>query len=427
MPRIQAPIALAALASIGIAAAQAACQSTTPEPSPTPPPDRTTTRQADLDALVAGNTQFALDLYARLGAQDPGNIFCAPQSISTALAMTYAGARAETAEQMARTLRFAPGIRDLHAAFAALAEALPTTAEDERKTTLAIANRLWGQRGESFLDSFLDTTRVHYGGGFETVDYLRDPEGARLKINAWTEQQTRGRIEDLLQPGVIDRTTVLVLTNAIHFKGTWRTRFDPQKTQDDEFHAPGNRVVTVPMMKVTSDFGYYESDLLQAVSLPFDGDRLEMVVLLPEARDGLKALEEELTLESLAEWVGQQRMRRVALTMPRFGTTSRFELSDDLAQMGMPAAFSSTADFSGMNGRRYDLFISNVVHKAFIEVNEEGAEAAAATGVVMKRTSAPSRPRTFLADHPFIYLIRDRDTGAILFLGRMVDPGAETE
>jgi serpin B len=212
---------------------------------------------------------------------------------------------------------------------------------------------------------------------------------------------------------------VLVLVNAVHFKGTWWAQFDPDRTRKADFHVPGRPAPVVDMMNLTAEFGYGRTDLLQAVSLPYDGERLDMVVLLPTARDGLANLEAALTVGNLDDCLGRLRKQKVYVSLPRFSMRSRFVLSDTLAEMGMPAAFSgATADFSGMNGRRYDLFISLVVHEAFIEVDEEGTEAAAATGVVGTRSSA----QLFVADHPFIFLIRDRETGSVLFLGRVVDP-----
>ncbi|MHC4615794.1 MAG: serpin family protein [Planctomycetota bacterium] len=349
---------------------------------------------ADQAALVRGNTQFAVDLYTKLCAESQGNVFCAPQCISTALAMTYAGARAETAEQMAETLHFELGQDRLHAAFAELAKALSLGGDE---ATLTIANRLWGQAGEPLLPSYLETINAHYAGGFETVDFRGAAEATRLKINDWTAQQTADRIKELFQEGQIDAATVLVLVNAVHFKGTWWIQFDPNRTRRVDFHVPGRPAPLVDMMSLTADFDYGETDLVRVLSLPYDGQRLDMVVLLPTARDGLADLEAALTVGN-----------------------SRFELSKTLAEMGMPAAFAGgTADFSGMNGRRYDLFISMIVHEALIEVDEVGTEAAAATGIVMKRGG---RPLNFAVNHPFIFLIRDRETGSVLFLGRVVDP-----
>jgi serpin B len=238
---------------------------------------------ADQAALVRGNTQFAVDLYTKLCAESQGNVFCAPQCISTALAMTYAGARAETAEQMAETLHFELGQDRLHAAFAELAKALSLGGDE---ATLTIANRLWGQAGEPLLPSYLETINAHYAGGFETVDFRGAAEATRLKINDWTAQQTADRIKELFQEGQIDAATVLVLVNAVHFKGTWWIQFDPNRTRRVDFHVPGRPAPLVDMMSLTADFDYGETDLVRVLSLPYDGQRLDMVVLLPTARDG---------------------------------------------------------------------------------------------------------------------------------------------
>ncbi|MHC4414019.1 MAG: serpin family protein [Planctomycetota bacterium] len=422
MRRVQLSVALV---SVAIHAAGAACRNAGSQPSSAAPPDRRQDSHAERDGLVRGNTQFALDLYAKLRSQAPGNIFCAPQCISTALAMSYAGARAETAEQMAATLHFDLEPARLHPAFSALARSMQPAGEGEGPNVeLAVANRLWGQKGERFFDAYLDVIRASYGGGFEAVDFQADGEGARRIINAWTEQQTGYRITDILQPDDLSAATVLVLTNAIYFRGTWRVRFDPRQTRDGGFRVAADRAVSVPMMRVTDGFRMYDSDLLQVLELPYDGDRLSMVVVLPKSRDGLPSVEDALTYDNLSTWLDRLWLREVDVTLPRFTATSRFELNDELSELGMPIAFTSGADFSGINGQR-DLFISKVIHQAFVDVNEEGTVSAAATPVIKQRGGS-DRPATFVADHPFVLLIRDRVTGSVLFLGRIVDPAPES-
>ena len=385
-----------------------------------------TPAQADgtaVKGLVEGNTQFALDLYDRLRTQEDGNLFCSPHSISTALAMTWAGARTETADEMARTLHFDAPQNRVAAAFDELARSLEDQGADDEPANieLAIANRLWGQQGEPFLDPFLDTIRTNYGGGLETVDFLADLEKTRRTINDWVAEQTRDRIRDLLRQGDLSPGMLLVLTNAIYFKGDWLTQFDPQKTHDGRFFINDGKVVEVPMMSLKSDFGLLESDDLQVLEMPYDGEQLSMVILLPRARDGLAALEETLSAEMLATWLKELTVRETQVKLPRFKVTSRFDLGQTLKQMGMPLAFTpGRADFSGMNGRR-DLFIGKVIHQAWVQVDEQGTEAAAATAVGMMTTSI-QRPPLFNANHPFLFLIRDRETGSILFLGRVVDP-----
>ena len=324
---------------------------------------------------------------------------------------------------MAQTLRFDASQQRVASAFGDLGRSLADQGgEDEpANVELAIANRLWGQRGETFLDPFLETIRINYGGGLETVDFIADLENTRRTINDWVAEQTRDRIKDLLRQGDLSPGMMLVLTNAIYFKGDWLTQFDPKKTRDGRFFISDEKAVEAPMMSLKSDFGLYESDDLQVLEMPYDGERLAMVILLPRARDGLADLEAALSAEKLDEWLKGAAVRETQVILPRFKVTSRFDLGQTLKQMGMPLAFApGRADFSGMNGKR-DLFIGKVIHQAWVEVDERGTEAAAATAVGMMTTSI-QRPPLFNANHPFLFLIRDRETGSILFLGRVVDP-----
>jgi len=425
MKRIGAPILMglligAVMTAMGGTCSSQAASEDTPAKAPAKAPGAPA---AAVKSLVEGNTQFALDLYGQLRTQDDGNLFCSPYSISTALAMTWAGARTETAEQMAQTLHFDAPQQRVASAFGELARSLADQGgEDEpANVELAIANRLWGQQGETFLDPFLDTIRTHYGGGLETVDFLTDLENTRRTINDWVAEQTRDKIRDLLRQGDLSPGMMLVLTNAIYFKGDWLTQFDPKKTRDGRFFINDEKAIEAPMMSLKSDFGLFESDQLQALEMPYDGERLAMVILLPRARDGLAALEESLSAETLDEWLEEAAVRETQVILPRFKVTSRFDLGRMLAEMGMPLAFApGRADFSGMNGKR-DLFIGKVIHQAWVEVDEQGTEAAAATAVGMMTTSL-ERPPLFHANHPFLFLIRDRQTGSILFLGRVVDP-----
>ncbi len=372
------------------------------------------------DVIVAqGNNAFAAALYARLREQE-GNLFFSPFSISGALAMTHAGARGETEAQMAQVLHFRLDQARLHPAFASLMAALSAGAE-KGGYELSIANALWGQKGYGFLAEFLKTTREHYGAGLREIDFGADPEGARKTINQWVEDQTRNRIKDLLLPPDITPLTTLVLTNAIYFKGEWAWKFDEKATRKAPFTLPSGEKVQVPMMLQSRVFGYLEADDFQALEMPYAGGDLSVVVLLPREADGLPRLEELMTPENLAAWLGRLRQREVAVMLPRFSFTARFELQDVLREMGMKDAFSlPPADFSGMTGRK-DLCISKVIHKAFVDVTEEGTEAAAATAVVMKEGGA--RVLLFRADHPFLFLIRDAKTGCILFMGRLTNPG----
>jgi serpin B len=378
---------------------------------------------ADVRAVVEGNNRFALDLYGRLRSGQPGNLFFSPGSLSTAVAMTYAGARGQTAEQMAQVLHFRLPQEKLHPAFTALQE---TWDADGEKTgyRLSVANRLWGQEGFDFRPAFLATTRESYGAELAQVDFARQAEPARLRINSWVEERTQGKIRDLIPPGVLDAMTRLVLTNAIYFKGDWTDPFEKNATKEAPFHISAHRQVDVPLMSQQDDFRYWAGDGVKVLELPYGKGDLAMLALLPDKIEGLPALEAGLTTESLSRWLSGLRKQKVQVSLPRFTLTSQFQLADVLGAMGMIRAFRpGEADFSGMSSQE-ELFLSAVVHKAFVDVNEEGTEAAAATGIAVGTTSfvVPQEPVVFRADHPFVFLIRDNRTGSLLFLGRLANP-----
>jgi serpin B len=382
------------------------------------PPARPAAPPADRAEAVKGNNAFALDLYARLRGRE-GNLFFSPASVSTALAMTYAGARGQTAEEMAKTLHFTLGQDRLHPALGSLLRDLHAGRKD-RGYRLSIANALWAQRGHPFLADFLKLNKDNYGAGVRKVDFKRATAEARQAINRWVEKQTQDKIKELLKRGVLDADTRLVLTNAIYFKGDWASQFKKDRTRQAPFQVSAKKKVTVPLMTQTARFNYLVGDGFQALELPYAGKDLSMVVLLPRKADGLADLEKKLTAEQLAGWLKGLRREKVTVVLPRFKATSEFSLKGTLSSMGMPTAFTGRADFSGMDGKR-DLFLSAVVHKAFVDVNEQGTEAAAATGVVAKTVSAEIIA-DFRADHPFVFLIRDQRSDSILFLGRLADP-----
>ncbi len=383
--------------------------------------------ETELAGLVAGNSMFALDLYQVL-REEGGNLFYSPYSISLALAMTYAGARGETERQMADTLHFTLPQDRLHPAFNALDLELAGRGEgaegkDGQGFRLNIVNAIWGQRGYKFLREFLDVLAENYGAGLRLLDFVKAPEESRITINDWVSDQTEGRIEDLIPQGEIDALTRLVLANAIYFNAAWLNPFEEERTQDGPFFLLDGGQVTVPMMHQTERFPYAEGEGYQAVEIPYDGSELSMVVLLPrpgefEAFEGsLNAARVDAVLKELAH-------KQVALTLPKFEFESGFRLVEALAAMGMPVAFPDDADFSGMTGN-LDLLISAVIHKAFVSVDEAGTEAAAATAVVMEMKAArPTEPVEMTVDRPFVFLIRDIQSGAILFVGRVVNPSA---
>ncbi len=383
--------------------------------------------------VVQCNNEFALALFARL-RENQGNIFFSPYSISTALAMTYAGARGETESQMAKVLHFPTAVAEgvspgttlqgaqFHSAFGAVVKDLNGRAK-KGGYELAVANALWGQKGYKLLGDFLRLIEAEYDGRLTEVDFVRATEPARKTINAWVEKQTKDKIKELLQPGVLDAATRLVLTNAIYFKGNWARQFKEDRTRPAPFTLLSGRKVDVPMMNQTDRFGYMEADDFQALEIPYVDNELSMIILLPKEIDGLPEFEKALKPEDFAQWLDRLRKREVIVSVPKFKMTSQFSLASVLKSMGMTDAFSaSEADFSGITGGR-DLFISAVIHKAYVDVNEQGTEAAAATGVTMRLTSiGPTETAVFRADHPFLFLIRDNYSGSILFIGRMIDP-----
>jgi serpin B len=385
-------------------------------------PDVSTSEQA---LLVEGNSAFAFELYKAI-KEEEGNLFYSPYSISLALAMTYAGARGETAEQMADTLNFLLEQDRLHPAFNWLDAELAKRGEgaegkDGEGFRLNIVNAIWGQKDYEFLTDFLDVLAENYGAGLRILDFINETEQSRIAINKWVSDQTEGRIEDLIPQGEIDALTRLVLTNAIYFNAAWAYPFNGKMTADGPFYLLDGGQVTVPMMKQTESFGYTEGEGYQAVELPYDGGELSMVILLPEAGK-FEAFEEGLQAQQVSDIISGLQPTEVALTMPKFEFDSEFSLKDTLAGMGMPIAFTENADFSGMTGKR-ELSISDVMHKAFVAVDEAGTEAAAATAVDMTLTAVPEPSVEVTIDHPFIFLIRDIETGAILFVGRVLNPG----
>jgi serpin B len=370
--------------------------------------------------VVAGNTAFTVDLYGKLRTKS-GNLCFSPYSISTALAMTYGGARGETAEQMAQALHFNLPADQLHPAFAALATDFK--AEQEKGLVqLVEANSLWPQKDFAFRSDYLALGQKYYGAAIKPVDYAKHTEAARKMINGWVSAKTNQKIVELLKPGMLDVSNRLVLVNAIYFKGNWASQFEIKLTEEKPFHVSPERTITAPLMRQTHDCRYAEFPGLQILELPYVGGDLSIQVLLPRQMDGLGNLETELTAQNLAAWIASLQSEKVEVFLPKFRITSEFSLADTLGGMGMPDAFSpARADFSAMDGRK-DLYVSAVAHQAFVEVNEEGTEAATSTAVMMRPRGLPPPLPVFRADHPFLFLIRDNRNGSILFLGRVTDP-----
>jgi len=375
----------------------------------------------DLGTVSRGINKFSFDLYKKLKDENKEkNLFYSPASISIALAMTYAGARGNTEKQMADVLNFTLPQDRLHLAYSKLIENLKSAKDYE----LSIANALWLQKDYKLLQEFLNIMGKYYKGGFNEVDYIGDPQGARIKINDWVSRETKEKIKDILQPGDITKLTRLVITNAIYFKGKWLTEFDKEFTRDEDFYLINGQKTKVKMMYQENRFNYYENDDLQLLEMPYKGDKVSMVIILPKTGKFV-TVENMMDEKKLQEWLKNAMKTKVKVYIPRFKFTQMFGLSEDLSKMGMEDAFDENkADFSGINGRKNDLYISKVIHKAFVEVNEEGTEAAAATAVILD-TKALIEELVFKADHPFIFFIRDKETGSILFMGRVMDPNKE--
>jgi serpin B len=376
----------------------------------------------DLQTVVKGNSTFGFDLYQELKWKK-GNLFFSPYSISTALAMTYAGARGQTEKEMAEVLHFSLEQEPLHHSFSMLQSNL-NTIQNKGHIKLSIANSLWAQEGYPFLDTFFNLNEKYYGSGLNFVDFAKETESARITINTWVEDKTQQKIKELIKRGMLNSLTRLVLCNAIYFKGNWLIQFDKKKTIDSDFYISKNKITKVPLMSQKSKFKFKDFGDFSAIELPYEGNDLSMIIFLPKEVDGLADFEGNLTNGSVKAWIDEligSYESEVLVNLPKFKTTCESELSEILGEMGMHSAFSlPPADFSGMTGKK-DFFISKIIHKAFVDVNEEGTEAAAATVVVIQTLSI-SKPLTFRADHPFVFLIRENITESILFIGRIVDP-----
>ena len=380
-----------------------------------------------VEELVAGNSAFAFDLLGEITEGDT-NLFFSPYSISSALAMAVAGARGTTEAQMADALHFTLDSSVLHPCFNWLD--LELNGRDEigppyegEGFQLSVVNAVWGQQGYPFLGPYLDLLALNYGAGLRLVNFLGNPNGSRRTINAWVSDQTNARIQDLLPPGSITSDTRLVLTNAIYFLAPWLVPFDEELTEDAPFTLLSGEAVSVPMMHLDelASLKYAEWEGGVAVELPYNGEELSMVVLVPDAGQFI-AFERSLTVERYEAIVSTLESRRVDLGFPKFEFTYDVSLVEPLTALGMSDAFlPGIADFSGIDGSR-NLFISDVLHKAFVSVDEAGTEAAAATAVIFEFTAIPGTPLALTVDRPFLFIIRDVPTGTILFIGRVVAP-----
>ena len=388
------------------------------QPSQPPRADDTGSTQQGIKDVANANNRFAFDLYSQLDKSESGNLFYSPYSISTALAMTYEGAKGQTADEMKSVFHF-PENNILRPNFAAIYNNINKGAKNYELRT---GNALWVQQDFLFLSDYTSRVEKYYGGKAANLDFDKETEKSRQTINSFIGEQTNNKIKDLIPAGFLNAMTRLVLTNAIYFKGTWQWEFDTSNTHDGDFKVTPTNIVKTPMMNMGPDkasFNYADTGDLQILELPYKGDEISMLLLLPS--ENLDAVETTLTVEKLNEYKSKMKETKLdSISLPKFEFDTKYFMKDVLSALGMPTAFSESADFSGMTGKR-DLFISFVIHQAYVKVDEKGTEAAAATAVGMQFTSVG--PRTdFRADHPFIFLIQDKDTGNILFFGRVVDP-----
>ncbi len=378
--------------------------------------------QSLLDQQVAANNDFAFDLYLSLRLED-GNLFYSPYSISEAMAMVYAGARGETEAQIGATLHYVLPQDQLHPAFNLLEQTLVTSESDAPSFQLRVANSLWGQEKFPFLPGFLDVIARNYGAGVYLVDFTsaENRQAARQTINDWVSEETNDRINDLLPEDALNEMTRLVLVNAIYFKGEWEVPFNPSSS-DALFTLLDGSQVDVPTMSRRAGTPFFVGDGYQAVALLYKGGRADMIIVMPDV-GRFAEIEQNLDAEMLDRVAAGLQWDDVKLFLPRFQFGYSMDMNDSLVAMGMPAAFDpNLADFSGIYDQSVEpnnLYISRVVHKAFVAVDELGTEAAAATGIVMEVVSMPVM---IYIDHPFIFLIRDTQTGSILFVGRVLDP-----
>lgn len=391
------------------------------QPDQPPQVEEKGSSQEGIQEVVNANNKFAFELYSELSnAEERKNSFYSPYSISAALAMTYEGAKGKTADEMKAVFHF-PENNILRPNFASIYNNLN---KESNSYQLKTGNALWVQKGYPFLEEYTSRVEKYYGGKTASLDFDKETEKSRQTINGFIEEQTNNKIKNLIQPGILNSMTKLVLTNAIYFKGTWEWEFRKADTREQDFKITPDNLVKTPMMYMRpneASLSYMYTKDLQILELPYKGKEISMLILLPA--EGLDKLESSLTAEKLNEYKKQMIETKLdAIYLPKFEFNAKYAMEDTLSAMGMQTAFSNEADFSGMDGSR-NLSINKVIHQAYIKVDEEGTEAAAATAVIMKDTSSmPRLENTFRADHPFIFIIQERETGNILFLGRVTDP-----
>jgi len=415
------------------------CSGSNPEKTPTPtllPPSISTLKEGEPDAndetsVVEANNKFSFNLYSHLSKDSQythKSLFFSPFSISSALAITYEGARGNTADEIQSVFFFPNNSNQRRQGYEQLYKDIN---KGNSRYVLKTANALWVEKSYPFLSDYIETASMYYNTNASNLDFLHQPENSRITINTWVENQTNNKIMDLIPVGAIDPLTRLIITNAVYFKGTWVKPFDKNQTKDDNFNVEPGKTVRVPMMQKTDNdaiFRYTETASMQVLEMPYATDsnkQISMIVFLPK-NDTLASVEESLTAEKMQELNNALIRQRVNVSFPKFKLETKYSLPGTFKTMGMLAAFADNADFSGMDGTK-NLYIGDVIHQAFIEVNEEGTEAAAATGVILVASAIhnTSKVPEFRADHPFIFIIQDDDSGNILFMGRVTNPNGE--
>lgn len=377
--------------------------------------------------VVDANNQFAADLYSKYKSKE-GNMFFSPYSISSALAMTYEGAKGKTAEEMQAVLHLPNDKEEIRSDFTDINSELNKA---DKTYKLSVANALWAQKDYTFINTYFNLVDNVYGGKVTNLDFKTDTENSRVTINDWIEDKTNDKIKDLIPKGILTPDTKLVLTNAIYFKANWSSQFDAENTRDGQFKLSSGENADVKMMHQTNNFNYGETNNLQILEMNYLGDDLSMVIILPK-ENNLESLESMFDKEKLNEWKNNLEIQEVRVTLPKFKFETKYFMANDLKEMGMPTAFKyPDADFTGISpptaeSPNGELYIGEVIHQTFIEVAEYGTEAAAATAVIAKAGAGPTEePKIFIADHPFMFIIQQKDSGNILFMGRVSDPVAQ--
>ena len=376
----------------------------------------------DAKKISVQNNLFAFDLYQQIAKNNSGNLFFSPFSISTAMAMTYAGATGQTAEEMSKAMHYYSLDDEFHLSYSSYLKRLESNAKDNIQ--LRIANRLWAEKKYKLMPSFVEINAKAYNSPLQNMDFMHKSEASRLEINDWVADKTENRIKDLIPSGAITSDTRLVLTNAIYFKGDWLYQFKEKDTKEDKFNLADGSTIKAQFMNFKGALNYYQNATYKMLRLPYKGVKQSMVIVMPIDQRDMEGVEKVINTTAF-DYVFFGGTPEVILSLPKFKMTLPLNLNRYLSKLGIKSAFTSGADFSKMTPSN-DLYISDVIHKAFIEIDEKGTEAAAATAVIMQVESVSDyhkpKPVEFIADHPFLFYIIDDETKAILFMGRLMNP-----